>query len=44
MANKGNIEILLKGKQPLIFVLARVMKTKWEPEIAKLSKAKIIEV
>jgi Zn ribbon nucleic-acid-binding protein len=30
---KDVFEILLKGKQPLILVLARSMKTRWEPEI-----------
>ena len=28
-------EILLRGKEPLILVLARGMKTRWEPEIVK---------
>jgi len=32
---KDVFEILLKGKQPLILVLARSMKTRWEPEIEK---------
>lgn len=32
---KDVFEILLKGKQPLILVLARGMKTRWEPEIEK---------
>lgn len=30
---KDVFEILLKGKQPLILVLARSMKTRWKPEI-----------
>lgn len=30
---KDVFEILLKGKQPLILVLAREMKTRWETEI-----------
>lgn len=30
--------ILLKGNQPLILVLARKMKTRWEPEIEKAVK------
>lgn len=30
---KDVFEILLKGKQPLILILARCMKTRWEPEI-----------
>ena len=32
---KDVFEILLKGKQPLILVLARDMKTRWETEIEK---------
>ena len=32
---KDVFEILLKGKQPLILVLARGMKTNWEPAIEK---------
>jgi len=32
---KDVFEILLKGKQPLILVLARGLKTKWEMEIEK---------
>jgi len=32
---KDVFEILLKGNQPLILVLARGMKTSWEPEIEK---------
>ena len=32
---KDVFEILLKGRQPLILVLARSMKTRWEPEIEK---------
>jgi len=32
---KDVFEILLKGKQPLILVLARNMKTRWEPDIEK---------
>ncbi len=32
---KDVFEILLKGDQPLILVLARGMKTNWEPEIEK---------
>ncbi|WP_417237072.1 MULTISPECIES: DNA-binding protein [Flavobacteriaceae] len=32
---KDVFQILLKGKQPLILVLARGMKTRWEPEIEK---------
>jgi len=30
---KDVFEILLKGKQPLNLVIARSMKTRWEPEI-----------
>lgn len=36
---KDVFEILLKGKQPLILVLARGMKTRWETEIDKAVKA-----
>ena len=32
---KDVFEILLKGKQPLILLIARSMKTRWEPEIEK---------
>ena len=32
---KDVFEILLKGSQPLILILARGMKTRWEPEIEK---------
>lgn len=32
---KDVFEILLRGKQTLILVLARGMKTRWEPEIVK---------
>lgn len=32
---KDVFDILLKGKQPLILVLARGMKTRWEPEIER---------
>ena len=32
---KDVFEILLKGNQPLILVLARGMKKRWEPEIRK---------
>ena len=32
---KDVFEILLKGKQPLILVLARGMKTRWDPAIIK---------
>lgn len=32
---KDVFDILLKGSQPLILVLARNMKTRWEPEIEK---------
>ncbi len=32
---KDVFEILLKGEQPLILVLARGLKTRWEPEIVK---------
>ncbi len=32
---KDVFEILLKGKQPLILVLARGMKRRWEPDIKK---------
>ena len=32
---KDVFEILLKGTQPLILVLARSMKKRWEPEILK---------
>ena len=32
---KDVFEILLRGKQPLILVLARGMKKRWEPEIIK---------
>ena len=32
---KDVFEILLKGKQPLVLVLARGMKTKWTTEIEK---------
>ena len=32
---KDVFEILLKGNQPLILVLARSLKTHWEPEIKK---------
>ena len=35
---KDVFEILLKGKQSLILVLARGMKTRWEPEIEKAVK------
>ena len=36
---KDVFEILLKGKQPLILILARGMKTTWEPEIEKAVNA-----
>ena len=32
---KDVVEILLRGKQPLILVLARGMKKRWSPEILK---------
>ena len=32
---KDVFDILLKGKQPLLLVLARKMKTRWEPDIKK---------
>lgn len=32
---KDVFEILLRGKQPLILVLARGMKARWEPEIVE---------
>ena len=32
---KDVFEILLKGKQPLILVLARGMKTRWKPAVEK---------
>ncbi len=32
---KDVFEILLKGRQPLILVLARGMKTRWKPQIEK---------
>ncbi len=32
---KDVFEILLRGKQPLVVVLARGMKKQWEPEIVK---------
>jgi hypothetical protein len=32
---KDVFDILLKGAQPLILVLARGMKTRWEPEIER---------
>ena len=32
---KDVFDILLKGEQPLILVLARGLKTRWEPEIVK---------
>ncbi len=35
---KDVFEILLKGKQPLILVLARGMKTRWGPAIEKAVK------
>lgn len=35
---KDVFDILLKGKQPLILVLARKMKTRWESEIEKAVK------
>ncbi|MCD6596585.1 MAG: hypothetical protein J7L04_02785 [Bacteroidales bacterium] len=36
---KDVFEILLKGKQPLILVLARGMKIRWNPEIEKAVNA-----
>ena len=36
---KDVFEILLKGKQPLVLVLARGMKTRWEPEIEEAINA-----
>ncbi len=36
---KDVFEILLKGKQPLILVLARGMKTRWETEIEEAVEA-----
>ena len=35
---KDVFDILLKGKQPLILILARKMKSRWEPEIEKAVK------
>ncbi len=35
---KDVFEILLKGKQPLILMLARGMKSRWEPRVAKAIK------
>jgi predicted Rossmann fold nucleotide-binding protein DprA/Smf involved in DNA uptake len=32
---KDVFEILLKGNQPIILVLARGMKSRWEPEVEK---------
>ena len=35
---KDVFDILIKGKQPIILVLARSMKTRWEPAIEKAVK------
>lgn len=37
---KDVFEILIKGDQPLILVLARGMKTRWQPEIVKAVEKK----
>ncbi len=41
---KDVFEILLKGKQPLILVLARGMKTKWKSKIEKAVNEKRLVV